>query len=66
MTDVTAEELIGRIGTSDKPVVLDVRSGAEFAARDALPTPVQFERVMPSARALFPLGEAVEAGNQPT
>ncbi len=36
-------------------------TGAEFAPRDAAPTPVQFGRLMPKARALFPLGEAVEA-----
>ncbi len=36
-------------------------TGAEFAARDAAPTPVQFDRLLPAARALFPLGEAVEA-----
>ena len=36
-------------------------TGAEFAARDAPPTPVQFERLMPAARGLFPLGEPVEA-----
>jgi D-amino-acid dehydrogenase len=36
-------------------------TGAEFAARDAPPTPVQLERVLPSARELFPLGEGVEA-----
>jgi D-lysine oxidase len=36
-------------------------TGAEFAARDAKPTPVQFGRLMPAARELFPLGEAVEA-----
>ena len=35
-------------------------TGAEFAPRDAPPTPVQFERLMPAARELFPLGEAVE------
>jgi D-amino-acid dehydrogenase len=35
-------------------------TGAEFAARDALPSPVQFERVLPRARQLFPLGEPVE------
>jgi D-amino-acid dehydrogenase len=35
-------------------------TGAEFAARDAKPTPVQFDRVMPSAREMFPLGEPVE------
>jgi D-amino-acid dehydrogenase len=36
-------------------------TGAEFADRDAPPTPVQFERLMPAARALYPLGEGVEA-----
>jgi D-amino-acid dehydrogenase len=36
-------------------------TGAEFAPRDAAPTPVQFDRLMPSAKALFPLGEALEA-----
>jgi D-amino-acid dehydrogenase len=35
-------------------------TGAEFAARDAPPTPVQFARLMPCAKALYPLGEAVE------
>jgi D-amino-acid dehydrogenase len=36
-------------------------TGAEFAARDAAPTPEQFDRLIPAARALFPLGEPVEA-----
>jgi D-amino-acid dehydrogenase len=36
-------------------------TGAEFAARDAAPTPVQFDRVLPAARELFPLGEPNEA-----
>ena len=36
-------------------------TGAEFAPRDAPPTPVQFDRLLPQARALFPLGEQVEA-----
>ena len=31
-------------------------TGAEFADRDAPPTPVQLDRVLPLARALFPLG----------
>jgi D-amino-acid dehydrogenase len=35
-------------------------TGAEFAARDARPTPVQFDRLMPQARALFPLGERAD------
>jgi D-amino-acid dehydrogenase len=36
-------------------------TGVEFAPRDAPPTPVQFGRVMPRARELFPLGDQVEA-----
>ena len=35
-------------------------TGVEFAARDAKPTPVQFDRLMPKARELFPLGERVD------
>jgi D-amino-acid dehydrogenase len=35
-------------------------TGAEFAARDAAPTPVQIDRVLPHARELFPLGEPNE------
>jgi D-amino-acid dehydrogenase len=35
-------------------------TGAEFASRDAPPTPVQFDRLMPEAKRLFPLGEPVE------
>jgi D-amino-acid dehydrogenase len=35
-------------------------TGAEFAARDAPPTPVQFARLLPAARELFPLGEQAE------
>jgi D-amino-acid dehydrogenase len=36
-------------------------TGAEFAARTAPPTPVQFDRLLPDARALFPLAEPIEA-----
>jgi D-amino-acid dehydrogenase len=36
-------------------------TGVEFARRDAPPTPVQLERALPRAHALFPLGEAIEA-----
>ena len=36
-------------------------TGVEFAARDAPPTPVQFKRLLPAARELFPLGDPVEA-----
>jgi D-amino-acid dehydrogenase len=35
-------------------------TGVEFAARDAAATPVQFRRLLPAAKALFPLGEPVE------
>jgi D-amino-acid dehydrogenase len=35
-------------------------TGAEFAARDAKPTPVQFDRLLPAACELFPLGEPAE------
>ena len=36
-------------------------TGVEFAHRDAPPTPVQLQQALPRARALFPLGEPVEA-----
>ena len=36
-------------------------TGVEFARRDAPPTPVQIERALPRAHALFPLGEPVDA-----
>jgi D-amino-acid dehydrogenase len=36
-------------------------TGAEFADRDAPPTPVQFDRLLPAARELFALGDPVEA-----
>jgi D-amino-acid dehydrogenase len=35
-------------------------TGAEFAARDAAPSPVQFDRLMPKARELFPMGERAD------
>ena len=35
-------------------------TGAEFAHRDAAPTPVQVERALPRAHGLFPLGEPVD------
>jgi len=37
-----------------------ITTGVEFADRDAPPTPVQFDRLMPAARELFPLGEPAE------
>jgi D-amino-acid dehydrogenase len=39
---------------------LRITTGAEFAARDAEPTPAQFDRLMPAARELFPFGERIE------
>jgi D-amino-acid dehydrogenase len=36
-------------------------TGVEFARRDAPPTPIQVERALPRARALFPLGHPVDA-----
>jgi D-amino-acid dehydrogenase len=37
-----------------------ITTGAEFAARDAPPSPGQFDRLMPRARELFPLGEQTD------
>ncbi len=39
---------------------LRLTTGVEFADRDAKPTPVQFDRLLPAARELFPLGEPIE------
>jgi D-amino-acid dehydrogenase len=36
-------------------------TGVEFARRDAPPTPIQLQRSLPRARALFPLGEVFDA-----
>lgn len=36
-------------------------TGVEFARRDAPPTPVQLQRALPRAHALFPLGDAIDA-----
>src|SRR5262249_9487786 len=40
---------------------LRITSGVEFAARDAPPTPIQLERLIPAAQAMFPLGPPIEA-----
>jgi D-lysine oxidase len=49
---------------------LRITTGAEFANRDAPPTPVQFNRLLPDANKLFPLGEPLELspwlGSRPT
>jgi D-amino-acid dehydrogenase len=54
--------LDAEIGYCIAPMEQGIRltTGAEFAARDAAPTPVQFARVMPAASGLFPLGDPVE------
>jgi D-amino-acid dehydrogenase len=39
---------------------LRITTGAEIAPRDAPATPVQFDRLMPKARELFPLGERAD------
>jgi D-amino-acid dehydrogenase len=46
------------VGYVITPMAQGIRltTGAEIAARDAAPTPVQFERLLPKARELFPLG----------
>jgi D-amino-acid dehydrogenase len=36
-------------------------TGVEFAHRDAPPRPIQVEKALPRAHALFPLGEAIDA-----
>jgi D-amino-acid dehydrogenase len=45
-------------------------TGVEFAARDAAPTPVQIDRLMPRLRELFPIGERADdktwMGSRPT
>ncbi len=50
------------IGYVLAPMTAGIRltTGVEFADRDAPKTPVQLARVLPKARELFPLGEAVD------
>ncbi len=40
---------------------LRLTTGVEFADRDAPPTPAQLARLLPSAKRLFPIGDAIEA-----
>ena len=51
------------VGYALAPMEQGIRltTGAEFAARDATPTPVQFGRLLPAAKSLFPLGEPTDA-----
>ena len=60
---LTRPVLDAEIGYCLAPMEQGIRltTGAEFAASDAPPTPVQLDRLLPSARELFPLGEPVEA-----
>jgi D-amino-acid dehydrogenase len=50
------------IGYVMAPMAKGIRltSGAEFAHRDAPPTPIQLDQIEPHAREIFPLGERVE------
>jgi D-amino-acid dehydrogenase len=50
------------VGYCITPMEAGIRmtTGVEFAARDAAPTPVQFDRIMPKALQLFPLGERAD------
>ena len=54
--------LDGDAGYLITPMAQGIRmtTGVEFAARDAAPSPVQFDRVMPKASELFPLGERAD------
>ena len=54
--------LDGDVGYLITPMAQGIRmtTGVEFAARDAAPSPVQFDRVMPKASELFPLGERAD------
>ncbi len=50
------------VGYVITPMEMGIRmtTGVEFAPRDAKPTPVQFDRVMPRARELFALGRRAD------
>jgi D-amino-acid dehydrogenase len=54
--------LDGGVGYVITPTEQGIRmtTGVEFAPRDAAPSPVQFNRIMPRARELFPLGERAD------
>jgi D-lysine oxidase len=55
---LTRPVLDADVGYVITPMEMGIRmtTGVEFAPRDAPPTPVQFDRVMPRARELFPFG----------
>lgn len=54
--------LDAEVGYVMAPMVKGIRitTGAEFAQRDAAPTPVQLTRIEPKAREVFPLGDRAE------
>lgn len=66
-TGVSRPVLDADIGYCIAPMEQGLRltTGAEFAARDAAPTPVQIGRVLPYAREMFPLGDAVDNPGEP-
>ncbi|MGH6725400.1 MAG: NAD(P)/FAD-dependent oxidoreductase, partial [Pseudolabrys sp.] len=59
---LTRPLLDAEVGYVITPMEMGLRmtTGVEFAARDAPPTPVQFDRIMPKARELFALGERAD------
>jgi D-amino-acid dehydrogenase len=59
---LTRPVLDADVGYVITPMEMGIRmtTGVEFAPRDAPPTPVQFDRVMPRACELFPLGERAD------
>ena len=60
---LTRPVLDGSVGYVITPMEQGIRmtTGVEIAARDAPPTPVQFDRIMPKALELFPLGERADS-----
>ena len=63
MPPSTARSSTSQYGYALTPMVKGIRltTGAEFALRDAPPSPVQLGRSEPLAREIFPLGERVDA-----
>lgn len=59
LNHLVVDEANGFVITPNKRGIR-LTTGAEFARRDAPPTPVQLTKAEPIARALFPLGERVE------
>jgi D-amino-acid dehydrogenase len=61
-TGLTRPVLDSEAGYLITPMEQGIRltTGAEFASRDAAPSPVQFDRIMPRALELFPLGERTD------